>query len=269
MNAAEPEPPLDPVFIRGNQRSGTSIVARALRHLGFVGFGEGHLWFDLARPFAKLRDPAYAPNLRDDSYALGAGRVDSLERHVALALDRFHRQHLGLESGRWLDKSPGEAGVSVVPQLARIFPGAQFLFVYRNGLHNVHSALHKWPDNPRIFEIQCRSWAQTMARWRDVRSGIEGRYLEVAQEDLARDPAGTARGICEFLGVPTGGESVAEMLRTTRLQTSFPDRRPGDYRYRLDWSDDRRRQFEEFCGPEMEAWGFAVDFESLDSGYDQ
>lgn len=52
---------LDPVFVRGMQRSGTSVMAHALRKMGIAGFGEGHLWFDLVKPFDKLRDPAYFP----------------------------------------------------------------------------------------------------------------------------------------------------------------------------------------------------------------
>ena len=91
---------LDPVFVRGMQRSGTSVMARALQQLDILGFGEGHLWFELVKPFERLCDPNYCPTLRDDSYALGQGREMHLAKLTAVFLDRFHRETLGAISAR-------------------------------------------------------------------------------------------------------------------------------------------------------------------------
>ena len=71
---------LDPIFIMGRQRTGTSIMWRALKYAGFLGFPEGHLWFDLVGSFARLRDPTYLENLRRDIYTLGSGRNLVLEK---------------------------------------------------------------------------------------------------------------------------------------------------------------------------------------------
>ena len=54
---------LDPIFILGRQRTGTSIVWRALQAAGFWGFNEGYLWFDLVEPLARFRDPDYGGGL--------------------------------------------------------------------------------------------------------------------------------------------------------------------------------------------------------------
>jgi len=55
---------LDPIFIMGRQRTGTSIIWRALQVAGFFGFPEGHLWFDLVESLARLRDPEFQKDIR-------------------------------------------------------------------------------------------------------------------------------------------------------------------------------------------------------------
>lgn len=253
---------LDPVLIRGAQRSGTSIMGRLMRQLGIWGFGEGHLWFELCETFDRLRDPTHLANYRHEVYTLGEDRVELLERYVALAVDAFHRDQLEIAEGRWLDKSPGAEAVKAVPAIARMFPKSQIVFMYRNGIHNVHSALNKWGDGPQQFDQYCQAWTRTMSAWRGMRDGLEGRFLELAQERLASDPEGSVDRLIAFLGSDREAAPLMEFLRTNRVQTSFPDREPNDYDYEVDWSEERRRRFEEHCGDEMRAWGFDLDFRS-------
>ena len=250
---------LDPIFIRGQQRTGTSIMARALRIAGFNGFGEGHLWFELAKPLARFRDPEYRKLAKHDSYALGAGRNLILEKYIALAIDRFHRDHLPPHTIRWVDKSPGPDAVEVVPMLAEMFPKAQFIFMYRNGITTVNSALRKWPDNPNTLRWNCLGWAKTMSTWRKVRGLLEGRYIEIAQEELASNPEETAARLTEFLHIPEHREAIAELFRTQRANTAFPDKPPGDYDYEINWSRTQKKYFIQTCGEEMKAWGYSMD----------
>jgi hypothetical protein len=260
---------LNPVFVRGMQRSGTSAMGRALREMGMVGFGEGHLWFDLIKPFTRLRDPAYWPNLRDDSYTCGGRRVAELEKYIAVALDRFHRDHLSAKAKRWIDKSPGAEPVRVAPLLAELFPCAQFVFLYRNGITNVHSGFKYWPDDPEIFNIMCRGWVETMSAWREVRESLDGRYIEIAQEEMAQKPYETARRLTSFLNARESLDRVAELLAFKRVLSAFPDKQPGEYRYVIDWSPEQKDYFVEMCQEEMRIWGFEVNLDAPASdGYE-
>lgn len=172
---------LDPVFVRGMQRSGTSAISQALSKMGIRGFGEGHLWYEILESFNRLRDPSYFPNYREDVYALGQERLSKLEQYIAVALDAFHRDTLSIDSKRWMDKSPGADAVRAVPLLAELFPRAQFIFMHRNGITNVQSGVKFWQDDPDIFSVMCRGWAETMSLWRQMRDGLAGRYIEIAQ----------------------------------------------------------------------------------------
>jgi hypothetical protein len=252
---------LDPVFVRGMQRSGTSVMALALREIGILGFGEGHLWFELVEPLERVLDPAYCSPLRDPAYALGAGREKQLTKYLALSLDQFHRDHLPQGLSRWMDKSPGAFPVRVSPMLAQLFPQSQFIFMYRNGITVVHSGMKFWGDDPDTFEMLCQGWADTMSTWRAVRADLEDRHIEIRQEEMATEPFSVARRLVEFLGCPDKLLPVFEVLATRRVLPAFPNKRPGDYRYELNWSAEQVAHFKRICAEEMEIWGFEQDFD--------
>ncbi len=252
----------DPVFIRGMQRSGTSIMGRLLQRLNIHGFGEGHLWFEVAEPFTRLLDPNYRVNARADVYTLGSGREHIFKQYIALAIDQFHRDHLPAHLDRWMDKSPGADAVRAVPGLALLFPRAQFIFLYRNGIACVESGIRFWHDDPNIFKTMCRGWAETMSTWREVRSKVEGRYIEIAHEDMVLYPTRVAAQLTTFLGKPSMQVAAASVLISKRVLSSFPGKRPGDYTYSVQWTDEQKAFFIETCGAEMEAWGYPIDFEA-------
>jgi len=252
---------LDPIFIRGMQRSGTSVVATALGSIGLTRFGEGHLWFEVLEPFSRFRDPGYCASLKRDTFTLGQGRNLLLEKQIALAIDRFHRDNLPEEPTRWVDKSPGPPGVEAVPMLARAFPRSQFIFMVRSGVATVHSGRRLWSERRGIFRKLCRNWRRVMSTWRQVREELGDRYVEIRQEELAVDPERTAAELTEFLGLPEHREEVAEWFRSRRVNTAFPDRAPGDYGYEVDWSDEEKAFFVAACGEEMSAWGYAIPWQ--------
>lgn len=257
---------LDPLFIMGMQRSGTSVLAIAAKDTGqFWGFAEGHLWFELLRPVARLHMPDYMPDLRLDVFALGAGRVDSIERELALAIDRFHRRHFERPAERWVDKSPGQAAVSIAPLLGHAFPRAQFVFAFRNAITTVNSGMRMWPERPDGFRLLCGAWVKTMRTWRQVRPLLGGRYIEIAQERMAADPGATARKLAAFLRISEFGEQMGTLLATRRENSSFPDKKPGDYRIEINWSADERWLFTGLCGEEMSAWGYPLDLDDPSS----
>lgn len=255
---------LDPIFIRGAQRSGTSILSLALSTLGINSFGEGHLWDEVLLPFQTLSDAGYLPDYRHESYTLGREGLWSLREYIAVAIDDFHRNLLDSGARRWADKSPGALAVRRAGSVAESFPKSQFLFVYRNGITVVHSGVRYWPDQPDIFETMCQLWAETMSEWRSARDNLAGRFLEISQENIASNPEKIAADMAVFLNLPypeMAAPQIAEVFRASRHLSSFEGKSPADCRYEIDWTDDQRKRFTALCGHEMECWGFDIDFE--------
>lgn len=255
---------LDPVLIRGMQRSGTSILYRVLTDSGLVGFPEGHLWDELVETLAHLRDPAYLRGVRlsQPGFALGEGRRLEFERQIAVSIDEYHRRMLGATDSRWFDKSPGDYSIRLVPMLLELFPESQVLFIYRNGVTVVHSGMRLWAERrPDVFGELCRGWVDTMNVWRRIRGLLGGRFLEIAQERVVAEPEAVARDLAEFLHLEPHADAIADRFATHRENTAFRDRAPGDYRYEIRFSAEQREYFAATCGREMAAWGYELDFE--------
>jgi len=267
---------LDPIFILGRQRTGTSIMWRALQVAGFLGFPEGHLWFDLVESFARLRDPTYQGNVRQDIFTLGSGRNLMLEKRFAVMMDRFHRDLLGPDVVRWVDKSPGVRAVRLAPMLAALFPRSQFVFMLRNPITVANSTIHYLygdRDSPAtggssaadsldlLLRTTCKHWVEVMAAWRKVRPLLTGRCIEVAQEHIAEAPGEVARRLAEFMGVPHFGRDIADVFRSRRENTAFPERDVGDFFYAVNWTDRQKAILAEVCREEMAVWGYPLDFQ--------
>jgi hypothetical protein len=261
---------LDPIFIMGRQRTGTSIMAKALQVAGFFGFPEGHLWFDLVESFARLRDPTYQENVRYDFFALGSGRNLVLEKRFALMMDQFHRDFLPPNLVRWVDKSPGTHSVRLAPMLAELFPRSQFIFMQRNPITTLHSTIHVVSmerNDPtvkrdlQVFCVTCRHWVRVMELWRQVRPLLPGRYIEVAQEHIAEMPDQVAERVAKFLGIPQFAEAIADVFKSRRENTIFPDRDVGDFIYPVDWTDEQEKMLTDICWDEMSIWGYPLDFQ--------
>ncbi len=262
---------LDPIFIVGRQRTGTSVVWRALRTAGFNGFAEGQLWLELVQPFCRLLDPQYAPDLRQQYFALSENRLEELEHRFALTIDGFQRRYVTPDTRRWVDKSPGPTAIRLSPMLARLFPKSQFIFTYRNPITTVMSAeeyvRRQNPDmrdalqGDAFFEATCGHWTRSMRSWRFARRLLGGRFFELAQEHLAAEPARIAQELMSFLDAPEATEAVSEIFGKRRENTAFPDRAAGDYSYSPNWGEEPQRLLTRICGDEAARWGYDLSFD--------
>lgn len=266
---------LDPVFIMGRQRTGTSIMWRALRTVDFLGFPEGHLWFDLVESFARFRNHAYRESVRQEIFTLGSDRNRLLEKRFALMMDQFHRDLLGPNLVRWVDKSPGVRSALLAPMLADLFPRAQFIFMIRNPITTVNSAVHYVPRNQshtqdtvlaekkplHTYRRICEHWVRVMKIWRQVRPLLTGRYIEVAQEHIVETPGKVAEQLAQFLGVSSFTKSIVDVFCTRRENTAFPNRDVKDFFYPVDWTDEQKMVLAEVCRDEMAFWGYPLNFQ--------
>jgi hypothetical protein len=100
---------------------------------------------------------------------------------------------------RWGDKTPRY--VEDIPFLAKLFPSTKFIHIIRDG-RNVALSYSNVDFGPKTLAKAARLWRRRVsAGIRDGRALPPGRYFEIRSEDLAEDPEGEARDICEFLGI--------------------------------------------------------------------
>jgi len=250
---------IEPIFILGAVRSGTSVMLRLCREvLGCEGGTEGHVWqsvralddhftrVDQAQSHfgeAALAEFSFTKMSRGQ---LVAGYVD--------ALLSLHKKAYGSKS--FVDKTPGPEAIRAAPSVKARIPSAKFIFMKRRGIENVQSQLRRFAGCS--FEVACSTWARPMRRWLEVRETLSPNCMEIDQADLDRDPATVAARLCDFIG--RGDPKAVEKF----LRERFPEKtKAGDYGDYValgntGWDDTQMQMFSDICGEMMEAYGYAM-----------
>jgi hypothetical protein len=99
---------------------------------------------------------------------------------------------------RWGDKSP--IYITIVPELARMFPSSHFIHVVRDGRDVAKSFQATRWIGPRLHD-STGPWIQALKcqrRWEH--SEFRNRILLIRYEDLVLRTEPTLRGICRFIG---------------------------------------------------------------------
>jgi hypothetical protein len=134
---------------------------------------------------------------------------------------------------RFLEKTPKNS--LRIPFFNRIFPDAQFVFLWRDPRENISSIMEAWRSGqwrtyPKLegfegpwsmllppgwramngrplAEIAAWQWAQTNALiLDDLQLLSRERWAVVQYDDLLRDPAGAVGKLCDFLRLPVDAE---------------------------------------------------------------
>lgn len=147
-------PAVQPVFVVGCSRAGTTVVYKVLseaRELGSLS-RETHDFWDARHPVAERNW---------STHALGTGDASRLDRdHVT----RYFFSQTGRR--RWVDKN-NQNGLCV-PYLDALFPDVKFVFVTRHPGDNLASLIEGW-SRPEEFA--------TWSRQLEARVTFEGRAL--------------------------------------------------------------------------------------------
>lgn len=186
------------IFILGLPRTGSTLLERALVvHAGAAGAGELQDFADLLGAAARERcrtlpgaSPADA-SLRIDFAALGASYMEGARQaaHGSACL---------------VDKMPGNYMYCGAIHLA--LPRARIVHVVRDPMDTCY-AIHKTLFH-QAYSYSCDlreladyylAYRRLMAHWHQV---MPGAILDVRYEDFVADPAGTARNVAGWCGLP-------------------------------------------------------------------
>jgi sulfotransferase family protein len=247
--------PKSPVFIVGSPRSGTSALVKALVTVGYRGYNEGN-FLPLMRIIERAVDNHFAafgkPNPNVLTAQIDRAQLkDGIERIFKQLVD--HAQPYPL----WFDKSGHAEMIPAIPILRRLWPNSVYIFCKRRAIENVASRLKKFPAHD--FEHHCAGWAKIMAAWRAVRTQLPVEvYLEVDQQDLIRDTEAISAKIAELLQL--GPEQLRTLIKTLKLRRPQETTKGSAAQMHslesLGWSEAQLATFKNYCGPEMEAYGY-------------
>jgi len=270
-----------PIFVVGGSRSGTSVLVQALgKHASIYSFkGEAPFLTDIGGMVHNLE---YAPE-REINYYKNSLRVshgyiyDTLRR---LAYESVFGKRYGLTrmlkdmAGRefnplakefWCAKTfPNQ---NVAKGLVKLYPGAKFILIHRNGIDAVHSRTQFHGFRDLDFRRQCEEWARSAGQFAYL-FDHEG-AVTVKQEDLIADPQAVFRKICEHLAVeydprPAEFTSTHQVhpLATESTSANVDVREVMSQRgpAHENWTIEQRQAFREVCAEAMDRMGYVIPF---------
>lgn len=202
-----------PFFIVGAGRSGTTLLRLILN-------GHSHIqippetWFiqplvaavpvtgilsveEIETAISIITNHRRWDDMDFDSAEFGAAARSIPNARLEDVLELIYRRHLAKHGKkRFGDKTP--MYIDIMPELKRIYPGARFIHLIRDGRDVAISQLDVgW----RRYHERNFPWTTTMATRRNyLKSELAKDILEVRYESLVTDLEGTVRQICDFLG---------------------------------------------------------------------
>jgi hypothetical protein len=240
-----------PVFVLGNQKSGTSPIAGLL---------------------AKLTGLSLTMDIRRE---IERPEIERVRRGEMPFPDYVKKNKLSFS--REIVKEPNLT--FVYGQLAEVFPDAKYVFVYRDPRENIRSILNRvraggdqdaltaeqvrdmtvgWR---RIFDgepvgMRGEHFVETLARRWDAAARVlidnEGRMIPLRFEDFLQDKDGEIRRLANALALPAKHDIA--------VHVDFPFQPPGERGVKwLDFFGEKHlKRIEGICGESMARLGYAA-----------
>lgn len=234
------------LFLMGSPRSGTSQLGSTLTQvLGLPWLGECHG----APLFASAADALSGDISAENGMIRYLARQNFRQIAIDAARAAYYQMH---GSASFVDKTPGVKMIMSAPFLNECFPGSRFVFQRRNPVANVLSRMVKFGGS---FESHCRDWAGAMEAWLNIRPLLP-HYVEIQQEDMLADPAGVAKALADYIGLPESAAGICQSLKTDSLERTGAGVGQSD-RLQAGWTAEQVAMFDKICGPAMRTFGYA------------
>jgi hypothetical protein len=267
-----------PIFVVGANRSGTSILLRALsaHPLVWWGIGEAPLmtmvaaipdtidFSDFSSYYVEnLRVPRSVlySNLRRLCFEYAVGQNYGLDRTVQ-----------GLKKGDFSIRKKRYWCAKIFPEeghcrgLRQLFKNARFLYIVRNGIEVVHSRTKFAGFKNLDFEAQCRAWATSFEFFDHLADADDA--IRLRHEDLVADAEGFMRQVFSFLPLPYDRRPVNLVKSTLVIPLDQPSASGVDARQMLEsrrpayegWTVEQRATFKAIAGHAMAHAGYEIPF---------
>jgi hypothetical protein len=195
-----------PIFLFSLPRSGSTLLQRVLMsHKDIASVAEPWLMLPFSYAYKQkgiLTEYSHGtsyrafedfinnlPNKEDDYY-------DALEK---FANTLYAKQCLNNEK-YFLDKTPRY--YHIIPQIAKVFPDAKFIFLFRNPIHVMSSMMQTWSNNRfnkmYYYERDLNYGPKALSEGYDL---LKKKAYAIKYEEYVQDPQRYTQELCEYLEI--------------------------------------------------------------------
>jgi hypothetical protein len=278
---------IDPVFIIGCGRSGTTLLRRVLveteqLHIPPETFVLGKAlkrfrrnatrsWEELVRiVLTKFEKDKHFPRL---GLAIAPmieelGTLPPDQRSAAAIIHVFYRSHaesIGYPTARWGEKSP--ANTYHLDAINDVFPRARYIHIVRNGFDVVASLLNMGRYD--LLEDAALRWLTATEAARRFGAEHPEAVIEIRYEELVTRTRDTALQLCDFLGIRFTEEMLTSsswistqedmrLLHHQRVLQPITSSRISSSRERF--QDRELIRLQSLIGPRLEELGYEPSF---------
>lgn len=198
-------------------------------------------------PEATMRVPSFSRWLEEQDHT-------PAYRNFRNTLSYLYSQN---SRGRWILKTPQH--MEHFDEIFHVFPNAKIIHTHRDPsrvvasfcsmVSHAYGVFSDMVDPREIGSHWSRKAAKMVGHSMDIRDRMgPERIIDIHYADLMRDPAGCARKIYDFIGLPFTAEHEE---RVRRWGDSNPQHKHGTHRYRLEdfglTGQGIRRDFQRYC----------------------
>jgi hypothetical protein len=197
--------PIVPIFLLSLQRSGSTLTQRMLAtHPDIATAGEPWILLPLAYMridrgiYAEYAHRTVVKGVNEFCDGLPGGAAD-LDAEIRTMMLRLYRRRAGRSARFFVDKSPRYHVIS--PEVARIFPDAKFIFLWRNPLSVISSLIETWGAGRwNIYEFGFDLYEGLPALVAACEAAGP-RACSVRYEDIVDESSGALARVFEYLGL--------------------------------------------------------------------
>ena len=195
-----------PIFLFSLPRSGSTLLQRVLMgHKDIVSVAEPWLMLPFSYAYKKEGVLAeYAHNLSFSAFEDFINNLPGKEKDYFEALGSFantlYEKQCSNEEKYFLDKTPRY--YNIIPEIAKAFPDAKFIFLFRNPVHVMSSMIQTWGNG---------SLRSLYTHERDLNYGpialskgyelLKDKSYAIQYEEYVSNPNKHTKEICEYLEI--------------------------------------------------------------------
>lgn len=263
----------NPIFIIGASRSGTSVLLQALgKHhqcMAMPGeapfltsIGANASLFDAEdskyyRASLKLTIEDLYNSLAKFGFETSGGKNYALKQLVKALLEK---KKLSIY---WCAKTfPAEIAAN---GLMKVYPGARFVYIIRNGIDVVHSMTKFHGFQQNSFEAQCYAWRNNVNKYKYLDNLPQA--ICVRHEKLTQEPELFFNHIFDFLQIPFNIHPI-DFVKTTLVHSLDKMDESGtnalqQLQFRKSpfqsWQHEKQLTFINICSETMQELGYPIE----------